>query len=102
MDKSIERIKEMEEILNNSIKAINDFESALDAFLKAQIGINKVSEYYGSENWFNDIEEYDSGKVPKDVKAGILSEDMAYDMLMNNRELAIRMLEVGTEILKKG
>ena len=102
MDKSIERIKEMEEILNNSIKTINDFESALDAFLKAQIGINKVSEYYGSENWFNDIEEYDSGKVPKDVKAGILSEDLAYDMLMNNRELAIRMLEVGTEILKKG
>ena len=102
MDKSIERIKEMEEILNNSIKTINDFESALDAFLKAQIGINKVSKYYGSENWFNDIEEYDSGKVHKDVKAGILSEDMAYDMLMNNRELAIRMLEVGTEILKKG
>ena len=97
MDKSVERIKEMEEILNNSIKAIKDFESALDAFLKAQIGISKVSEYYGSENWFNDIEEYDSGKVPKDVKAGILSEDMAYDMLMNNRELAIKMLDVGPE-----
>lgn len=102
MDKSIDRIKEMEEILNNSLKAINDFESALETFVKAQIGINKVSEYYGSKEWFNDIEEYDSGKVSKDVKAGILSEDMAYDMLMNNKDLAIRMLEVGTEILKKG
>ena len=83
MSKSVERIKEMEEKLNDSVKTIKEFEKVLEEFVKVQKVINKVSEYYGSENWFNDIEEYDSGKVPKDVKAGILSEDMAYDMLMN-------------------
>lgn len=102
MNKSIERIKEMESALNNSIKAIKKFEEALEEFLKAQDEINKVSTYYGSEAWFSDVEEYDSGKIPKDVKAGILSEDLAYNTLMENRDIAIRMLEVGTEIVKKG
>ena len=102
MRKSIDRIKEMENALNSSIKAIKEFEKALEKFVKAQDDIDKVSTYYGSETWFSDVEEYDSGIIPQNVKAGILSEEMAYDMLMENRELAIRMLEEGTKMVKRG
>ena len=101
MNKSIDRIKEMEHTLNDSIKAIKEFEKALEKFVKAQDDINRVSTYYGSETWFSDVEEYDSGIIPQNVKVGILSEDIAYDMLMENRELAIRMLEEGTKIVKR-
>ena len=101
MNKSIDRIKEMENALNNSIKAIKEFEKALEKFVKAQDEINKVSTYYGSETWFSDVEENDSGIIPQNVKVGILSEDIAYDMLMENRELAIRMIEEGTKMAKK-
>ena len=84
--------------MDNSIKAIRNFENALEVFTKAQVEMNKVSEYYGSKDWFSDIE---ARKILKDIKAGILSEDLVYNTLIDNRNLAIRMLEVGTEILKK-
>ena len=43
----------------------------------------------------------DAGKLPADLKRGVLTEDLIYDVLVGNRENAIRMLELGTEILKR-
>ena len=41
------------------------------------------------------------GKLPEDLPRGVLSEDLIYDVIIGNRDNALRMLELGTEILKK-
>jgi hypothetical protein len=38
--------------------------------------------------------------LPADLPAGVLSEDLVYDLITDVRDLAIQMLEQATEILK--
>ena len=95
-----ERIKKMENHLNNSEDGLKKIESALEKFKIVQSEIKEIDNYYGSEEWFSDIEEYDNRKVSNTVNAGVLSEDAAYDVLMENKRIAIEMIEIATEILK--
>ena len=62
---------------------------------------DRLSKYYGSDQWYDDRAVDDAGKLPADLKRGVLTEDLIYDVLVGNRENAIRMLELGTEILKR-
>ena len=66
-----------------------------------QAKIHRLSKYYGSDQWYDDRAVDDAGKLPADLKRGVLTEDLIYDVLVGNRENAIRMLELGTEILKR-
>ena len=94
----LDRIKENEESLNKSINAIEEFKEALDKYKVAQEEIKKVSKYLGSKEWFKDYDDVQYRNI--DIKAGVLSEDAAYDMLEENKKIAIEMLEVATSILK--
>ena len=77
-----------------NVKKLSEYESI-------QKDIKNISDYYGSEEWFSLLDEYEKGNL-KDIKAGILSEDTAYDLIIDNKELAIKMLEIATKILKEG
>lgn len=95
------RIVAGEEALDRSRAVVDAFTEALEAFENAQEDIEQVMDYLGSEEWFDDREAYEAGDVPEDVKAGILSEDLGYDLIVDNRDIAIRMLETATRILKE-
>ena len=97
----ITQITKMENHLNEATAAVMEFAKALERFEKCQSKIKKLSDYYGSEAWFQDLEEYVRGRLPEDLKCGVLSEDAVYNVLVDNRELAIKMLELGTAIIKK-
>lgn len=97
----ITQITKMENNLNEAEAAIKEFAKALERFEKCRAKIKELSEYYGSEAWFQDLEDYDKGRLPADLKCGVLSEDSVYNVLVDNRELAIKMLELGTAIIKK-
>ena len=96
----VTQITKMETYLNEAEAAIKDFTAALERFEKCQMKIKELSEYYGSEAWFQDLEDYDKGQLPAGLKCGVLSEDLVYHVLVTNRELAIKMLELGTAIIK--
>ncbi|MCD1148033.1 DUF4298 domain-containing protein [Peptoniphilus sp. KCTC 25270] len=94
------RIKEMETILDNHSKAVEEMELALENFAQAQKAYQVLREYYGSEEFFQDVEDSNCGAIPSDVKCGVLSEDAVFDLIGDNHHLAIEMLELATEILK--
>ena len=96
----IERITAAEQALDSARTTIDHFGQALDSFEAAQTDVGRVSEYLGSEAWFDDMDAHTNGEIPSSVKAGILSQDLGYDLIMDNRELALRMLEVATAILR--
>ncbi len=85
------RIEEMELKLNASSKAIRDLEKALKEYNKAQEDIRELASYYSSKEWKQDFEADEKGKLPKDLKRGVLSEDGIYNLLDKNIEVQRKM-----------
>ncbi len=90
-EKLIERIGEMESILNASRKAVDEFESALKKLKSCEADASRLFAYYGSEEWFDHRTKYDSGEIPRSVPCGILSEDAIYDLLTDYLRLIKEM-----------
>ena len=97
----VERIKEMEEALDRATEAVRQLARDLDCFETSQPAISKLAAYYGSEEWFEDRDADEDGELPTDLKRGVLGEDVPYDLLVEYRDLAIRMLETATRMLKE-
>ncbi len=93
MDKN--RITKMEEYLDLTKNTINDINKAIKQFKKNKKRIYELSNYYGSNDWYTDRENFDNS-----IKAGILSEDLPYDTLIELHSLAIDLISLGTDILK--
>ncbi|EEU12606.1 DUF4298 domain-containing protein [Anaerococcus vaginalis] len=96
----INKIKEMEEILNKNTKEVEDFRKALEKFKNIQKDYKKLSDYYSSEEYMKDLEESNKGKIDPEISQGIFSEDLVYDLLGDNYYLAVDMLELATKIIK--
>lgn len=86
-----ERIKNMETILDTSNRKLDDLEAAIAALKDYQGEIRKLEAYYTSADWKKDFALDEAGKLPADLKRGVLSEDGVYLMLERNRELLSRI-----------
>ena len=96
----IERINKMEQCLDASEKAIRELSEALSVFEEVQPQYRQLSDYYGSDQWMQDYEDDEAGKLPRGLKRGVLSEDAVYDLTTENRELLVRMLRLVTAALE--
>lgn len=97
-----ERISHMENCLNDSRKAIDSLAHALEMYRAVQGKIIELASYYDSEEWRKDFEDDEAGRLPADLKRGVLSEDAVYDLLSDNREILDDMAGIirEQEILK--
>ena len=43
--------------------------------------IRELSDYYSSPLWLQDLDDDRAGRLPHDLKRGVLSEDAIYDLL---------------------
>lgn len=98
--KQVERITHYEEILDKVARAAAKLDAALEVFAATQPLAKELDAYYGSGDWHKDFGDDEAGRLPADLKRGVLSEDAAYDALTDNHRLLIRMLEVVTETMK--
>ena len=96
----IERIQEMEDCLDASEKAISELSEALTAYQTVQTKLSRVGAKHSRHLWMQDFEDDEAGKIPRDLKRGVLSEDAVYDLLTENRELLVRMLRLVTGALE--
>jgi hypothetical protein len=83
----IERIKKMEAILDEANASLDELETAVSRYADLQKKINKLEAYYTGGQWRKDFEADEAGKLPKDLKRGVLSEDAVYDLLERNKEV---------------
>lgn len=86
-EKAVKRIQEMEEILDHANKVINELKSKISELESIQPDIQKLEKYYTGKDWKADFKLDEEGKLPPDLKRGVLSEDAVYDLLELNREL---------------
>ncbi len=89
----LERITHYEEILDKIDAAVSDLDRVLETFDAVQPLVRELDDYYGSDDWRQDYADDEAGRLPADLKRGVLSEDGVYDALTDNRELLARMLE---------
>ena len=85
----------MERSLNRSMVAVKRLSTALDKWDAIQDDIAALDEYYGSGEWRQDFEDDEAGKLPQDLKRGVLSEDGIWNLLADCKELNERMRELG-------
>jgi len=81
----IERIKRMEQRFNNAMAAIKD--GTVDSLKVIKDDIAELSKYYGSELWKQDFATDEAGKLPPNLKRGVLSEDGIWNLLSDYREI---------------
>ena len=88
-----ERIAKMEAILDRATAALDAVEQKSDEYERLQDDIRILDAYYSSESWKRDLALDEQGKLPRDLKRGVLSEDAIYNLLERNRELLEQMGE---------
>ena len=82
---SIMRITEMEAILDSALQMLDDENTeGLKAY---EPEIEKLGAYYTGREWKDDFALDEAGKLPADLKRGVLSEDGIYNMLERYKEL---------------
>ena len=95
----IERIRHFEKLLDRVTLADEELENALENFRAAREAVRELDGYYGSEDWRQDLADDEAGKLPKDLKRGVLSEDAAFNALTDYRRLLSEMLYLVADTL---
>ena len=93
----IERVAYMEDILDEAGAAVASLEEALDRYAAVRERLAELEAYYGGGEWMRDFEDDSAGKLPRDMKRGVLSEDAVYDLLTDRDRLLERIKELGKD-----
>ena len=83
----VDRISRMESYLDEARQAIDDLNLVVVKYKNVQKHIKKLEKYYAGEQWRKDFEADEAGKLPANLKRGVLSEDAINDLLDDNQEL---------------
>ena len=76
------------ELLRNFVDGVLDV-LLLDDIVERDIA--ELDNYYGSEMWKQDYADDEAGRLPADLKRGVLSEDGIWNLLSDARELSDRL-----------
>lgn len=93
-----ERIRQMEQRLDRASAVVMELSAALDKYAEAQEALTVLNEYYGSDEWKQDYADDEAGRLPQDLKRGVLSEDGIWNLLTDNRGLIERIQEIITPL----
>ena len=94
----LERIAYMEQILDESTEAVAALEAALERYCSIQGKLQELSAYYAGSQWLQDFDDDSAGKLPADLKRGVLSEDAVYNLLTDNDRLREALLDASRRI----
>ena len=71
----VDRITKMEAYYDEARQAVDELSLPAGEYANLQKKIRKLEEYYTGGQWLKDYEADEAGKIPADLKRGVLSED---------------------------
>ena len=83
----VARIARMESYFDKARQVLDEPDLTSAKYAKVQAKIKRLEKYYTGGQWLKDFEADEAGKLPKDLKRGVLSEDAINDLLDDNKEL---------------
>ena len=97
----IRRIEQMEAYLDEITAAQSELSAALEKYEALRETLEALTAYYEGPLWMRDFTDDEAGKLPRELKRGVLSEDAVYDALTEDgrlrREMAVLCGAVATE-----
>jgi XTP/dITP diphosphohydrolase len=94
-----ERVEENEKYFDNINELVSNMDKMLKDMEKIKPQLDKITEYYGSEDWFKDIEAHTKKEI--ETKAGVLSEDGVWNMQEKFDENLHELRELTNSILNE-
>ena len=85
-DVQLRRITYYETLLQELVRVVNDPDAAPEALLSARAAADELEQYYTSSLWKRDFSDDEAGRLPWDLRRGVLSEDGIYNALESFRE----------------
>ena len=89
--KRLERIARYEQILDRAEAVARQAEEALEAYDAVQEELKELEKYYTGREWKADFDADAAGKLPPELKRGVLSEDGIDSVLERFRDLKERL-----------
>lgn len=87
----IERIEENERRLDLLQQVISELSAALDAYARVQEDFLELFDYYSSPQWLADYDDSSAGRLPHELKCGVLSQDAVYELITLRQDAFNRM-----------
>ena len=94
----IKRIEDMEKIMYKAEKTLSELRNAIEQYKDLQNEIGKLEKYYESDLWRKDFDDDCCGKLPQDLKRGVLSEDGIWNILIERDSLLYEMKNIVKDI----
>ena len=82
-----ERITQMEQRLDRATAAVEALEAAIEQYDAVRDDLEALDAYLGSPKWHADRADDEAGRLPADLKRGVLSEDAIWNLLERHRAL---------------
>lgn len=86
-NEQIERIRAMEQALNEAAPAVAQLAAALEGYKAVLPQLKVLAEYYQSPLWMQDYDADHAGLLPAQLCRGVLTEDALWDLLGDNARL---------------
>jgi len=78
---AISRIQEMEQYLDEVLQAKENNPESFKSDGNIQKKVMKLTQYYENGLWLQDYGMDENGKLPADLKRGVLAQDTLYELL---------------------
>ncbi|OFL48704.1 MULTISPECIES: DUF4298 domain-containing protein [Nosocomiicoccus] len=89
-----------EEILNRSADLKDEMQNLLQKFEENLDEYNALKNYYGSQEYLNDLEVSNTTDEYDDINQGVLSEDAVFNLIGEMYHLNVDMLEIAAKYLR--
>lgn len=93
MEEAVRRVIHMEQLTDQMLAANTRLASAIDHWSATREAFEEVLSYYYSDQWEQDRERSDAGELAAAGSQGVLSEDLIYNVMADNRLLALRLIK---------
>lgn len=77
----IARIEKMEQYMDDVSEVLKNCPESIKENERIKLKIEELENYQDSGQWLLDYECDERGELPSDLKRGVLSEDMLYNLL---------------------
>lgn len=85
----VQRITEMEHRYDSLTRALGNLEAAIAEYQALAPELQILRDYMDSGQWQKDFEADEAGRIPAEIKRGVLSEDGLYDLLESADSLTL-------------
>ncbi|UPQ85085.1 DUF4298 domain-containing protein [Ignavigranum ruoffiae] len=96
----IEWVEYMEAVKDRRWQLVKTLDQALSQLVESEEDYQRLLDYYGSQEFRQDMDDSNQGIIPAEVKQGVLSEDEVFNLVGANYDLSVRLIEVAALLLK--